>query len=126
MTISEQGLSLSFSRRGGAVVVSPAGELDAYTAPRLRRALVDIVDEQGNMRVAVDLSAVTFIDSSALSVLVGLYRRLMERGGTFALANPSRPVLKVLEISGLLRLIPVTGNGDASVPSPGTVAASAA
>jgi anti-sigma B factor antagonist len=88
-------------RRDGAVVVSLAGELDLYNAEEVRRALLDTLAEGAELLV-VDLAEVTFIDSTALGVLIEARSRLSDRRG-FRLAAPGLEVRRALEVSGLER-----------------------
>jgi anti-sigma B factor antagonist len=90
------------------VVIRVAGELDAYTAPTLRQSLRDIIEDQGNLNIVVDLSVMTFIDSTGLGVLVGALRNVRQRGGDLVLSAPSASALKVLEITGLEHAFTIT------------------
>jgi anti-sigma B factor antagonist len=89
------------SRNNGAVVVSLAGELDLYNAHEVRDALLECCAESPN-RLVVDLSAVKFIDSTALGVLIEARTRMTNRKG-FLLAAPGLETRRALEISGLDR-----------------------
>ncbi len=75
------------------------GELDLATAPGLKWALGDLIDA-GRSLIVVDLSAVSFIDSTALGVLVGA-RRSMGAGGRIAIVCTNESVLKIFELTGL-------------------------
>lgn len=88
-------------RREETVVVSLAGELDLYNAEEVRRALLDTLAEGAELLV-VDLAEVTFIDSTALGVLIEARSRLPDRSG-FRLAAPGLEVRRALEVSGLDR-----------------------
>jgi anti-sigma B factor antagonist len=88
-------------RRGEAVVVSLAGELDLYNAEEIRRALLDTLAD-GTELLVVDLAEVTFIDSTALGVLIEARSRMTDRSG-FRLAAPGTEVRRALEVSGLDR-----------------------
>jgi anti-sigma B factor antagonist len=88
-------------RRDGVVVVSLAGELDLYNANTVREALLECCAEEP-ARLVVELSAVTFIDSTALGVLIEARTRLPNRRG-FLLAAPGLETRRALEISGLDR-----------------------
>jgi anti-sigma B factor antagonist len=80
-------------------VVELQGELDLWSAPQLKRTLCQLLDA-GKNRLVLDLAEVRFMDSTALGVLVGIDRRLAgdER---LALAEVSREVLRVLEMTGV-------------------------
>lgn len=86
---------------GDAVVVRLAGELDLYNAPQVRAALTDIVEAQP-ARVVIDLSAVDFIDSTALGVLIESRAKLPNRQA-FLLAAPAIETRRALQVSGLDR-----------------------
>jgi anti-sigma B factor antagonist len=93
VTIEKLGVAL--------FVVAPAGELDAFTSPGLRSEVHQLIEVGGAERLVVDLSAVTFLDSSALGVLVGARRRLRERGGEVHLVEPRPTVMRIFEITQL-------------------------
>jgi anti-anti-sigma factor len=88
-------------RQNEAVVVSLAGELDLYNAEEVRRALLDTLAE-GPPLLVVELAEVTFIDSTALGVLIEARSRMTDRTG-FRLAAPGLEVSRALEVSGLDR-----------------------
>lgn len=78
---------------------SVRGEIDAHTAPQVREAAEALLEAHGTVRV--DLSGVTFIDSSGLGVLVALTTAARDAGGDLVVVAPSRPVIRLFEISGL-------------------------
>ena len=88
-------------RTDGTIVVSLAGELDLYNASAVREALLECCAESPE-RLIVDLSAVKFIDSTALGVLIEARTRLPNKKG-FLLAAPGLETRRALEISGLDR-----------------------
>lgn len=88
-------------RRDEAVIVSLVGELDLYNAEEVRKALLDTLTD-GSEVLVVDLEAVTFIDSTALGVLIEARSRMEDRSG-FRLAAPGLEVQRALEVSGLNR-----------------------
>lgn len=99
---------------GNVPVVAVRGEIDVATAPRLRDQLVrpEVVQAP---RVVVDLSEVSFVDSTALGVLVGAYRRLREAGGELYLVVTEPRILKVFEITDLVRVFSIVGTVDEAV-----------
>jgi anti-sigma B factor antagonist len=80
-------------------VISIEGELDLSTAPRLKWILIETL-EAGHSELVVDLSSTTFIDSTALGVLVGVKRSLAV-GARLAIVCSRPAVLKIFELSGL-------------------------
>ncbi len=93
------GLEVDQSR-SPYTVLSVKGEVDVYTAPRLREKLVELVSE-GHRKVVVDLEGVDFLDSTGLGVLVGGLKRLRSHGGDLMLVSTQARILKVFEITGL-------------------------
>jgi anti-sigma B factor antagonist len=82
-----------------ASVLGVEGELDLASAPKLKWALADVLDT-GASQLVIDLSRVTFIDSTALGVMVGAHRSL--RPGTRMAIVCSHPdVLNIFELTGL-------------------------
>ena len=81
-------------------MVTIAGEVDLYTAPEFHDVLLQGIDE-GARQVVVDLSAVTFIDSTALGVLVHSAKRLGPDGGALHIVCGPGGVRRILEITGL-------------------------
>jgi anti-sigma B factor antagonist len=80
-------------------VVTLEGEVDLYTAPEFKEALLRGIDD-GARHVIVDLSAVTFVDSTALGVLVGGGKRLLNSGALLIVCSDAR-IRRILEIAGL-------------------------
>jgi anti-anti-sigma factor len=88
-------------RNGQAVIVRLAGELDLYNAHEVREALLEECAADPE-RLVVDLSAVEFIDSTALGVLIEARSKMPNRRA-FLLAAPAVETRRALEISGLDR-----------------------
>ena len=82
-----------------ASVVSVEGELDLSTAPRLKWALLDALDT-GHSQLVLDLSLTTFMDSTALGVLVGVKRKL-DSDQRLAVVCAGPDVLKIFEYAGM-------------------------
>jgi anti-sigma B factor antagonist len=87
----------------GVVAIALSGEVDLYTAPRLKEELVGAI-EGGATNVVVDMTDTVFIDSTTLGVLVGGLRRLRPGGGELALVVTDRNIRKIFEITGLDRV----------------------
>jgi anti-sigma B factor antagonist len=100
-------LQLSVSEEGGRAVVVAQGELDLYTSPRLREVLTGRIDA-GDRHLVIDLAGVTFVDSTALGVLVSALKRVTAEDGVLELRAPTPSARKVLEITGLNRVFTVT------------------
>jgi anti-sigma B factor antagonist len=97
-------------------VLAVRGEVDVYTAPRLREKLVELVS-QGKYRMIVDLEGVEFLDSTGLGVLVGGLKRLRSNDGDLGLVCTQSRILKVFEITGLTKVFPIFDSLDAATAS---------
>ena len=86
-------------RSDDGVVVRLAGELDLYNAPEIRETLLEEAATAPD-RLVVDLSAVEFVDSTALGVLIEARSKLQNRR-SFMIAAPRIETRRALEISGL-------------------------
>ena len=89
---------------GKGTVLQVEGELDMATAPTLEEALADAGFAE---RLVIDLTACTFIDSSAVRVLVSSARDCEAARGSLALVVTDPGILRVLEISGVDTMLPV-------------------
>jgi anti-sigma B factor antagonist len=87
-----------------AHVVTVSGDLDVVTAPGLRDELVRASSE-GAGEIVVDLLRVPFVDSVALAVLVEASKRTTARGGVFRVVSDDRRIARIIEISGLDRVL---------------------
>ena len=90
-----------------AAAVRIKGELDCYTAPQLRSALLALA-EDGVRHVTLDIGGVEFVDSTGLSVLVGGMKRLRDLGGGMAVKSPNDATRKLFEITGLHTVLDVS------------------
>jgi anti-sigma B factor antagonist len=100
----------------GAYVIAVAGEADLYSAPELKREL-DGALEAGGKDIVVDLTRTTFIDSTALSVLVEATKRVRPEGGRVALVCVDRNLVKIFRITALDRLFPLFSSRDDALRS---------
>jgi anti-sigma B factor antagonist len=99
-------LQMAVSVDGDETVVSVAGDLDIPTSLRLRARLDGLVDE-GASTLVIDLAGVGFMDSTGLGTLVGALKHVRQAGGHMALRAPTPAVLRVIEITGLTKVLPI-------------------
>jgi anti-sigma B factor antagonist len=97
-------------------IVTAIGEFDFYSAPLLRTQLLDQI-ESGRHHLIVDMTGLTFLDSSALGVLVGALNRVRPLDGSVQLVIPTEQVLKIFRITGLLKVFPVHATLDEALNS---------
>ena len=93
-------LKLGHYAKDGIEVIDVQGEIDMYTAPRLRELLIDLVSK-GHYQLVVNLDKVGFLDSTGLGVLVGGLRRVRAHDGSLDLVCTRERILKIFRITGL-------------------------
>jgi anti-sigma B factor antagonist len=98
----------------GHYVIAARGEIDLFTAPELKQVLTDAI-EGGQRRIAIDLSEVSFLDSTALGVLIGAVKRLRSREGALAIVNVDENISKTFEITGLDQIFTILPTREAAV-----------
>jgi anti-sigma B factor antagonist len=99
-------LDIETRHEDGWTILVAGGELDLYTAPRLRDEVLARVDE-GADRIAIDLNGVGFIDSTGLGILVACLKRVRELDGRLVLIAPeTSPLRRLLSLTGLEQVLP--------------------
>jgi len=106
-------LSLDNRETGARMVLDVGGEIDVYTAPKLRERLVDLINA-GHYDIIVNLEGVDFLDSTGLGVLVGALKRVRAQEGTLRLVCTQERLLKIFRITGLAKVFPIYGSVDAA------------
>ena len=89
---------------GSALVLLPDGRLNMVAAPRLKAAIDEAV-ASGNARIVVDLSAVSFIDSSGLGSLIAGLKRTRQASGDLRITGVNQQVSTVLRLTNLDRVL---------------------
>ena len=95
-------LKLGHHAKDGIEVIDVQGEIDIYTAPRLRELLIDLVSKN-HYQLVVNLDKVGFLDSTGLGVLVGGLKRARAHDGSLDLVCTQERILKIFKITGLTK-----------------------
>ena len=111
-------LEIHCSTRDGWTVLTPFGDLDMAGAPDFRQAVVREVAE-GRNHLVVDLSAVTFLDSSGLGAIIGGLRRTRAHGGDLVLVCPDSEIWRAFELCDLDRVFNLHADLAAAIAQPG-------
>ena len=107
-------LKLGHHAKDGIEVIDVQGEIDMYTAPRLRELLIDLVSK-GSYQLVVNLDKVGFLDSTGLGVLVGGLRRVRAHDGSLDLVCTQQRILKILKITGLTEVFGIYETVDQAI-----------
>ena len=108
-----EGIRISSQRRDGFAVVAVSGELDIVTSRRFDEFLAEV--RRDGDHIIIDLSAVDFMDTGSLAVIVGHWKQVTAAGGTLALAGARYRYTKTLWITGLADRLPLYDSVDAAV-----------
>jgi anti-sigma B factor antagonist len=95
---------IGVERDGDVAAVVAGGEIDLYGAPELSDALASVGRER---RVVIDLTAVSFLDSTALGVVVGAVRELRAQGGAARVVLPKGSARRIFELTTLDQVLPL-------------------
>ena len=106
-------LTLATSTLADSTVIAVGGEIDVYTAPRLRDTIGDLV-ASGHHSLVVDLEQVDFLDSTGLGVLVGGLKKVRERDGVLRLVCTNERLLKIFSITGLSKVFDIYQTAEAA------------
>lgn len=106
---------LKFDKKEDKLIVSLIGELDHHSAEEVRVKIDDRIDRDNIKKVILNFSGVTFMDSSGIGVVIGRYKKMQNRSGRLCVAEASKTISKVFEISGMFKIIDVYRNIDEAV-----------
>ena len=115
-TWSSRGSDPCDPRGDGATIVAVGGEIDVYTAPKLRDKITELVGA-GSYNIVIDLEGVEFLDSTGLGVLVGGLKKVRAHDGSLELICTQERLLKIFRITGLAKVFVIHDSADPSVAS---------
>lgn len=105
--MAKNNCQLQLSYVNGELVAALRGELDHHGAAAVR-ALIDAeICRLSPAKTVIDLSALDFMDSSGLGLVMGRYALVQKRGGAFAVRDPNEGIMKIFRLSGLERMVKV-------------------
>ncbi len=106
-------MRIETKRLGKTLVVRCSGELDLAAAADFRRMVDAELAEWESLRdIVLNLGQVTFVDSSGLGAILGRYKRIQQRGGRMVLVEVPSVLRKLLEFSGIFKLLPTRASED--------------
>jgi anti-sigma B factor antagonist len=107
-------LTLSTNEVDGATIIAVGGEIDVYTAPKLRDKITELV-AKGVYDIIVDMEAVEFLDSTGLGVLVGGLKKVRAHDGSLELICTQDRLLKIFRITGLAKVFVIHDSADGAL-----------
>ncbi|RYU09270.1 STAS domain-containing protein [Nocardioides iriomotensis] len=119
MSIDMNGLTADVSTHGTQTVVALAGEIDLSNHVALRTALNDLI-VGGSVDLVLDLTDVTFMDSTGLGAMIGTRRRVHAFQGSLAIVLTNDAILRVFEVTGLDKVFDLYDSRAAALRKPDT------
>ena len=107
-------LTLATNEVDGATIIAVGGEIDVYTAPKLRDKITELVSD-GVYDIIVDMEAVEFLDSTGLGVLVGGLKKVRAHDGSLQLICTQDRLLKIFRITGLAKVFVIHDSADGAL-----------
>jgi stage II sporulation protein AA (anti-sigma F factor antagonist) len=98
-------LTVRVEEKEGVVVAWLTGELDHHAADDVRRKLDEELYRRRSRRVVLDMSRLTFMDSSGIGVVLGRYRKVKEAGGRLSVRGLSDRVDRILRLAGVYTVV---------------------
>ncbi|UCZ53688.1 STAS domain-containing protein [Bacillus shivajii] len=99
-------LQIDIQEQNNADVVYLTGEVDVYTSAKLKESLAPLT-EKGQNTLIVDLSQVSYIDSTGLGIFIGALKSVDKAGGTLKISGVNDRVKRLFEITGLNEVIDI-------------------
>ena len=107
-------LKLGHYSKDGIEVIDVEGEIDIYTAPRLRELLIDLAGKN-SYQLVINMDKVGFLDSTGLGVLVGGLNRVRAHDGSLDLVCTQERILKIFKITGLTKVFGIHQTVDQAI-----------
>lgn len=90
---------------GTVLKIKLRGEIDHHSAVAVRTAIDDMIRSKRPKELIIDMSAVDFMDSSGLGLIMGRYNTMKELGGSVTVADPTAATEKIMKLAGLERIV---------------------
>lgn len=98
-------MNVEFARSGSTLVAKLSGELDLLTAPSFRSQVDGALQESASRNLVLELSKLSFVDSSGLGAILGRYKAVSQLGGRMLLVDPQPQVKRIFTLSGLFKIM---------------------
>ncbi|MBD2846823.1 anti-sigma F factor antagonist [Paenibacillus sp. IB182496] len=103
-------LQVELEHYRNVLIVRLRGELDHHTADTVRQKMEEAIMRGGSRHVILSLRELSFMDSSGLGVILGRYKLLKSKGGKMVVCDVNKSVHRLLELSGLFKIVDIHEN----------------
>ena len=93
--------------KDGVLCVKLSGDIDHHSAKTVRDSVDNLIRKNNPAELELDLSAIEFMDSSGLGLVLGRYKKQTDMGGKMKIVNPTRRVLQILQLAGVEKIIKI-------------------
>lgn len=100
-------MNISYQKEDKQLLVEITEEIDHHAAEKIRRKVDDEITRHMPRKTIFDFSRVTFMDSAGIGMLIGRYKMMKLIGGSLEIVNISQTVRRILEMSGINKIIPM-------------------
>ncbi len=100
-------MEIKSKKSGDRTIAYIFGEIDHHNAKNAREILDEIIEGEQSITFGIDLSGVTFCDSSGLGLVMGRMRKCLSVGSTLIVMNPSAAAHRILEIAGMDKILKI-------------------
>lgn len=100
-------MDIKTKKQDNCLIVRLKGEFDMHSVPQFREKIIREMEDNNLINLILNLKGVGFIDSSGLGAILGRYRHLDELGGKVILVGLKPQVEKIINLAGMLKLMPV-------------------
>lgn len=108
-------MKVKISYKGNTLIAGIIGELDHHSAEYIREKIDAELVKATTKNVIFDFSKVTFMDSSGIGVIMGRYKNVSKLNGKLSVANVNPQLMRIFDMSGLRKVIPVYDNIDIAI-----------
>ena len=102
-------MNISYQKEDKQLLVEITEEIDHHVAEKIRRIVDDEITRYMPRKTIFDFSRVSFMDSAGIGMIIGRYKMMKLIGGSLEIINISQTVRRILEMSGINKIIPMAG-----------------
>lgn len=93
--------------KDGVLEIKLSGEIDHHSAVSVRADIDSLIFENRPIKTVLDLSEISFMDSSGLGLIMGRYALMKDLSGSLSLRAPTAAVMKILTLAGMERIVKI-------------------
>lgn len=103
-------MNVIFENINNKLIIKITGDIDHHTCENLRKIIDNEIDKKNPKNLVFDMENVGFMDSSGIGVIIGRFKKVVNKGGITAMVNIKPQIKRVYEICGLNKIIPAYEN----------------